>query len=371
MKKPFRYFAAVGSLDEKKRDKWIEVLKVGTFDQRDGSGPFTVSQADLHQAVETGDSKFFQFGQKMPIFVGHQVMTDPTARISEERHGGIDALRVDGDRLMGHANFVEEMAQKIRDEKFTGVSSEFAPDIYSEAGDSLGFGLMAVCMTNVSFLGLDPISLSTPAAQENTMTLTASEQKLMVLTGATTPETACAHVETTMSENVTLKAENEALRKESNILKDGLENQKALALINKAIGENKPVSGMVEGYDATPTTDNPNPALKAITVLGGVAGAVHVFGTLTPMASKTKGVDIKPTDDQNDEGSDPKDDEIDGIPQSDLTLVQARKHYCDRNDIPMAAYMSQGKFFAGTQEAKALLRDGYHLVEQDRPKEKE
>jgi len=370
MKTPFRYFASIGALDEKKRDKWIEVLKVGTFDQRDGQGPFTVSQDDLHQAVETGDKKFFQHGQKMPIFIGHQVMTDPVARISEERHGGVDALKVEGDRLMGHATFVEEMAQKIRDEKFTGVSSEFAPDIFSETGDSLGFGLMAVGVTNVSFLGLDPISLSTPAAQEETMALTASEQKLMVLTGANTPETACAQVETIKGENDTLKTDNERLRKENNLLNDGLDDQKALSLINKAISENKPVSGMVKGFDAKATEAVPHPALSAVKVLGGLAGASHVFSTMTPMASKANGEDGGSSEDQTGEGTGDAGDEIDGIPQHDLTLEQARKHYCEKNDIPLDSYKSQMKFFS-TPENQVLIGEGYKLTEQDRPKAKE
>jgi hypothetical protein len=364
-----RHFAGI-SLDKDRNDKWIDVLKIGMFDQRDGSGPFEITLADLMNAVDTADKKFFQHGQELPIFLGHTVMDNPIARISEERHGGIDALKVEGGVLMAHAVFVDDMAEKIRQKKYTGVSSEFGSDVFSETGDSLGFGLMAVGVTNTSFLGLKPISLSTPAAQESSMTQTATEQKLMILTGANTPETACAQVENMKGEYDTLKADNERLRKEVNILNDGLDNQKALSLINKAISENKPVSGMVKGFDAEATEAVPHPALSAVKKLGGIAGAIHVFSTLTPLASRAKGADSKVSDDPAGDSMVGDDDEIDGIPQHDLTLEQARKHYCEKHDIPVETYKRQMKFFS-IPENKVLVGEGYKLTEQDRPKGKE
>jgi hypothetical protein len=52
-------------------------------------------------------------------------------------------------------------------------------------------------------------------------------------------------------------------------------------------------------------------------------------------------------------------------------VAQARKHFCEKNDIPLADYNKQRKFFASLPENETLIRDGYILVAQDQPKEKE
>lgn len=371
MVKTFVYFAGV-ALEQDKTDRWIEVLKVGTFDQGDGS--FEITMDNLHEAVSNGDKRFFKHGQDIPIFIGHKIINDPNGRIGEERHGGIDALKIEGDRLLGHADFIEDMAQKIRAKKFKNVSAEFTPVLKSETGELLGFGLTAVGMTNVPFLGLQPFSLSNPAAQEGSM-LTASEQKLMVLTGASTPETACVAVETLQgetrtlaAENVKLKADNVTQKGQLELVQKGLDNQKALSVINKAITDNKPVAGMVKGFDEDPTSANPFPALSVLASMGGLTGAEYVFRAIAPLPKSAKGVDhnVIPNEDPAHKGEVQEDEEVNGIPVKALTAVQATQHIAKSMDV------TPEKFLASRRGLKMALNtflvgEGYTLVDADKP----
>ena len=118
---------------------------------------------------------------------------------------------------------------------------------------------------------------------------------------------------------------------------------------------------MVEGFDAAPTADVPFPALAAVNRLGGLEGATFVFAALAPLKTGAKGKDVSNTDPADDEGADELNDA--GLPVKALTVAQARKHYCEKNEIDPEKYSAQSQFFTTVPEADVLRADGYTIVD--------
>lgn len=198
------------------------------------------------------------------------------------------------------------------------------------------------------------------------MTFTQNEQRLMALTGTQTPEAALAKWDEVTQSNrdlqqqvQTLTSSNESLKQRVTLAEKARDNHNAKALIDRAIAQNKPVAGMVEGYDAEPTQDNQFPALTALSKIGGLAGAEHVFATIAPLPKSATGVDHTEQPPQDGDS-----DEIDGIPQKALTVAQAREHWLAKNGIAREAYDKQRRYFSNVSEDDFLRREGYILAEQ-------
>jgi hypothetical protein len=211
-------------------------------------------------------------------------------------------------------------------------------------------------MTNVPFLGLQPISLSVATTEEGAMSFTANETRLMTLTGTQTPDAALAQVEGLKAENSRLTSENETTKAALKVAQDAQDNLRALAVINKAIGENKPVAGLVEGYDKE-SPQSPNAALTVLTAkFGSVANAEAAFAALPALPGEVKGHGDPPPDEQPDDSDD------DGIPDKALTVKAARKHFCAAINVTPEQYEKHRRAFPSLSERDLLEREGYTLV---------
>lgn len=190
------------------------------------------------------------------------------------------------------------------------------------------------------------------------MSFTANETRLMTLTGTQTPDAALAHLEGLKAENARLTSENETNSAALKVAQDAQANLRALAVINKAIGENKPIAGLVKGYDIK-SPQSPNVALAVLTAsFGSVDNAEVAFAALPALPGQEKGHGDPDPNTQTDDS----DKETDGIPDKALTVPAARKHYCTALNATPEQYSRNLRAFANLTERDLLVREGYTLV---------
>ena len=127
----FRYQAAIdisqfGTAEKPKKTAWVEVLKVGIFNHP-VTGEIDITEDDLVEAVENFQNLYFDHGQEVPFFLGHN--SDPADRQKEKRVGNGAKAKVEDGRLLVYTAFTDDMADAIRNKEDRGASAEFGTHV--------------------------------------------------------------------------------------------------------------------------------------------------------------------------------------------------------------------------------------------------
>lgn len=171
--------------------EWVHLLPMGTFEGRDGRGPFTIRDA-AHAAQVIAATKKHLGGADLPGDYDHQILYSAQNGKPAPASGWIKELEARDDGIWGRVEWTAHAAKAI-----AGREYRYLSPVFGHTADGAVMRLRAFGLTNVPNLELTAIaSQSLSETDEDPMKLSAALTTLIAALGlpdTTTEEQLSAH----------------------------------------------------------------------------------------------------------------------------------------------------------------------------------
>lgn len=174
--------------------EWVQLLPAGTFNGRDGRGPYSVP---LPQRV-IDRTREWAAGHDLPIDVGHALEAEGLAGAGAPAAGWITDLESREGALWGRVEWTDEGARRVRGREFRFLSPVFMHD---KAGEVLF--VMRAGLTNIPNLRM--VAVHSQSTQEKDVALLATLITIFGLPAESTEDAVAAHCRTVAQSSASLQ----------------------------------------------------------------------------------------------------------------------------------------------------------------------